>query len=152
MTQQNSAKKKKSMTDYTIKDSGKRVNYTSGMRRDVDDDKPKYNLIWLPGLTRLAEHYTKGAKKYGENNWQLANSEEEWERFKASAWRHFIQWQRGDEDEDHMSAVIFNLFAAENVRMKLILEDVARQACEDDIDDLRICSGCDCEINDEDNN
>ena len=39
----------------------------------------------------------RGAEKYGENNWMLANSEEEAVRFRSSAWRHFIQWSKGEE-------------------------------------------------------
>lgn len=102
-----------------VKDSGKRVDYKSGMRRDVDDGKPRYDLIWKPGLKRLAFHYMNGAKKYGEDNWQLANSLEEMRRFKASCFRHLMQWLDDEDDEDHASAIIFNVFAAEMVKEKL---------------------------------
>ena len=96
---------------YETKDSGKRVDYKSGMRRDTQENKPRYDLIYLPGLKRLAELYQRGAVKYGDRNWQLANSKEEYIRFKASAFRHFIQAMNNEDDEDHKSAVIFNLFA-----------------------------------------
>jgi hypothetical protein len=100
---------------YTTKDSGNRVEYPSGFTRDITDDKPRYDLIPHEMLTRLAGLYTRGAVKYGDNNWQLADKDnpEEINRFKQSAYRHFIQWFRGDEDEDHMSAVVFNLFCYE---------------------------------------
>jgi hypothetical protein len=62
---------------------------------------------------------TKGAKKYGRQNWQRANSQEELDRFIQSATRHFRQWLRGDVDEDHMAAVVFNLNAAEYVKAKI---------------------------------
>lgn len=89
------------------------------MVRDVADDKPRFDLIWQPGLLRLAELYTRGAKKYGPRNWQRANSPEELERFKASAWRHFYDWVNDlNTEEDHASAVVFNLFAAEYVKAK----------------------------------
>jgi hypothetical protein len=110
------------MTNYEVKDSGKRIEYSSGMRRDVQDGKSDYTLIHIPFLTRLATHLTKGAVKYGENNWQLANSEEELKRFKKSALRHLFQWLSGDIDEDHMAAVCFNLMAAEYVKEKLNAE------------------------------
>lgn len=110
---------------YTTKDSGKRQNYDSGMRRDTQEGKPDFSLLLtnLPYdeqlLTRWAALMTRGADKYGRRNWQLANSPEELERFRASAFRHFVQWVSGEDDEDHAAAVMFNLNAAEYVKAKL---------------------------------
>lgn len=110
---------------YTTKDSGKRQEYDSGMRRDTQEGKPDFTLLVtdLPYdeqlLTRWAELMARGAEKYGRNNWQLANSEDELARFKASAFRHFMQWLTGEDDEDHAVAVLFNINAAEYVKHKL---------------------------------
>lgn len=101
------------MTKYITKDSGKRVKFKSGFTRDVNEGKPRYDLIPHELLTRLAELYSRGAEKYGPSNWRQAETDEEKGRFKESAFRHFIQWFRGDEDEDHGSAVVFNVFAYE---------------------------------------
>jgi len=60
-------------------------------------------------LTRLAELMARGAEKYDEDNWRKAQTPEEIARFKQSAFRHFIAWFRGDEDEDHSMAVAFNI-------------------------------------------
>lgn len=98
---------------YITKDSGKRIEFKSGFRRDIQEGKPRYDLIPLEPLKRLAELYSRGAEKYGEENWKLANSKEEYARFRASAFRHFMQWMNGDEDEDHASAIIFNVMAYE---------------------------------------
>lgn len=115
---------------FITKDSGERVEFESGMRRDVQDGKPRWDLLVqadLPYdgqfLTRCAELLGRGAEKYGERNWQLANSVEELNRFKASAMRHFMQWMCGELDEDHAAAVFFNLMAAEYVKGKLKSED-----------------------------
>jgi hypothetical protein len=70
-------------------------------------------------LTRLAELHARGVAKYGERNWELANSEEELNRFRGSAFRHFIQWFEGNEEEDHAAAILFNVNAAEMVENKL---------------------------------
>lgn len=105
---------------YITKDSGKRVSFKSGMVRDVQEHKPRYDLIPLFALKRLAELYGRGAVKYGDNNWQLANSEEELQRFKASAWRHFMQYINGEDDEDHCAATMFNLIAHEYTKEKII--------------------------------
>ena len=104
---------------FQIKDSGKRIDYPSGMRRDVDDNKPRYDLIDRAFLRRWAMHMMLGAKKYGDNNWRLASSEDELNRFKASAIRHMMQWLDGDTDEDHAAAIAFNVAAAEYVKEKL---------------------------------
>lgn len=100
-------------------DSGERQNFESGMVRDTQEGKPRYDLIDEPMLTRWAELMARGASKYGENNWQKANSEEELQRFKASGFRHFIAWIRGDDDEDHAAGVMYNIMAAEHLKRKL---------------------------------
>lgn len=105
--------------EYETLDSGARQEYPSGMRRDLQTGKPRYDLIDEPMLTRWAELMARGAEKYGENNWQLANSLEELQRFKASGFRHFIQWIRGDQDEDHAAAILYNIAAAEYVKRRL---------------------------------
>ncbi len=104
---------------FITKDSGKRVLFASGMKRDIQDDKPRYDLIWLPGIRRVAELLGRGARKYGDRNWEKAAGEAELGRFKASALRHMYQWLEGDTSEDHMAAVVFNLFGAEFVKAKL---------------------------------
>lgn len=110
---------------FVTKDSGQRQDYASGMRRDIQEGKPDFSLILtdLPYeeqmLTRWAALLERGASKYGRRNWELANSEEELERFKSSAARHFVQWITGEEDEDHAAAVFFNINAAEYVKIKL---------------------------------
>lgn len=107
------------MTKFVTKDSGKRVSFESGMVRDVQEDKPRYDLIYIPMLKRWAELMSRGASKYGERNWEKANGEQELDRFKASAFRHLVQWINNEEDEDHAAAVIFNLAGAEMVKSKL---------------------------------
>ncbi len=108
------------MDEFTVKDSGQRLEFDSGMRRDVTDGKVLWSLIYSgPMLERWAQHLTAGAEKYGPNNWLLAEGEAELQRFQDSAARHFAQWMRGDRDEDHAAAVFFNLNGAEYVRDKI---------------------------------
>jgi hypothetical protein len=111
------------MSKYVTLDSGKRQDYASGMRRDLQAGKPRYDLIPIPMLTRLAGLYERGAVKYGDCNWMLANSEEELNRFKASAMRHMFQWANGEDDEDHAIATVWNLFAYETIREKMEFEE-----------------------------
>ncbi len=115
------------MDAFEVKDSGERKVFSTGMQRDSGLKILRPDLIWMPGLIRLAELYGKGAVKYAERNWEKAETQEELDRFRASAFRHFIQWFMGDRSEDHMAAVIFNLFGAEMVRMKLEAKRVQSQ-------------------------
>jgi len=105
--------------NYITRDSGERVLFKSGMNRDNDGQKTRYDLLYIPMLKRWAELMARGADKYGERNWEKANSKEEMNRFKASAFRHFIQWFMDENDEDHGSAVFFNISGAELVKEKL---------------------------------
>jgi hypothetical protein len=111
---------------FVTKDSGKRQNYKSGMRRDLQDGKPDFYLCIAKDmpyndqlLTRWAALMERGATKYGRRNWEKANSVEELERFKSSAFRHFMQWLNGELDEDHAGAVLFNINAAEFVKWRM---------------------------------
>jgi hypothetical protein len=111
---------------FETKDSGEREEYASGMRRDTQDGKPNFGLtqpLAVPYdeqmLTRFAALMTRGAEKYGIRNWEIANSEEELERFKGSAFRHFQQWYCGETDEDHAAAIWFNVMCAEFVKGRL---------------------------------
>lgn len=102
--------------EFITKDSGERLNFQSGMMRDIESDKPRFDLLIALEdsyenclLTRWAAILTRGANKYAERNWEKANSLEEFKRFKSSAFRHFMQLMCNQTDEDHFAAVVFNL-------------------------------------------
>jgi hypothetical protein len=106
--------------EFVTKDSGERKEFPSGMRRDTDKGKPRYDLIWRPILKRWALLMGRGAEKYTANNWQKANSKEEMDRFKASAFRHFMDWINDENnEEDHAVAIFFNVTAVEFLKEKL---------------------------------
>ena len=108
------------MSDFVVKDSGKRQEFNGGMVRDTTEGKTDYSLVLDgPMFDRWAIHLTKGAVKYAKRNWMKAAGQEELDRFRESALRHFIQWFRGDVDEDHASAVFFNINGAETTKEKL---------------------------------
>lgn len=105
--------------EFITKSTGEKKKFPDGMVRDVSDDKVRYDLIYTPMLKRWAELMGRGAKNYGERNWEQAESLEALNRFKESAIRHFMQWFDGETDEDHASAVFFNISGAEMVTKKL---------------------------------
>lgn len=54
----------------------------------------------------VAKHFEEGAKKYGENNWQKGIPVH---CYIDSAVRHYLKWLRGDNDEPHDRAFVWNL-------------------------------------------
>jgi len=104
---------------FETKDSGARKEFESGMRRDLQEGKPRFDLIYKPFLFDWAMLMARGAEKYTENNWMLANSVEELNRFKASAFRHFFQLMNGETNEAHHVAVAFNLAGIQYLMKKL---------------------------------
>lgn len=114
------------MNDFITKDSGERAQFESGMQRDTQAGKPRFDLLHPVGvpyqhqfLTRVAELMARGAEKYDERNWEQADGIEELRRFKASAERHLMQWLADETDEDHAAAVVFNLLAYETTLYKI---------------------------------
>lgn len=108
------------MVEFTTKDSGQRREFASGMVRDTNEGKTLWHLVTRgPLLRRWAELLTRGAVKYSADNWMQAAGQEELDRFKESAFRHFMQWFNGERDEDHAAAVTFNINGAEYVQEKL---------------------------------
>jgi hypothetical protein len=93
---------------FSVLDSGKRESFPTGSNRDAQAGKPRFDLIPLDALTRLANLYAAGAVKYGENNWQKGQP---FSRVYASMFRHLVLWAMGNRDEDHLAAVAWNAFA-----------------------------------------
>lgn len=57
-------------------------------------------------LLEVSKHFEEGAKKYGENNWQKGLPVS---CYMDSAIRHYLKWRRGDKDEPHDRAFVWNL-------------------------------------------
>lgn len=114
------------MSEYITKDSGERQEFDSGMQRDTEAGKPRFDLLVPENvpyeeqlLTRFAALLGRGAEKYEQRNWEQADSWAELDRMKSSAFRHFMQWFCGETDEDHAAAVMFNLLAFETTLYKV---------------------------------
>jgi hypothetical protein len=116
---------KRGAVDSGLKDSGARIEFGSGMVRDVAGDKPGFQYMFPKGvpmnkqmITRVADHLRKGAVKYSPRNWEKGDSDEEAERARESALRHMMQYIMGETDEDHAAAVIINIIFAETMQYK----------------------------------
>lgn len=106
-------------------------SFAGGGMREAVGDRARFELLVPRGvpfeeqfLTKFAVHMAKGAAKYADRNWEQFSDDEALQRAKSSAFRHFMQWLTGTNDgEDHASAVVFNLMAAEHVAAKLEKEE-----------------------------
>ena len=114
------------VTEYTTKDSGEHAQYDSGMRRDVETGKPRFDLIRTKlqpyeeqMIYRYAMLLARGAEKYQARNWEAGDSEVELDRAKSSLLRHTEQLVAGETDEDHAAAVWFNTQAIEYFRWRI---------------------------------
>lgn len=119
-----------------MKDSGQRTSYSNGMVREKDMTKPRFDLMLPNGveydeqmLTRFAVLMSKGAAKYADRNWELGVGSEELDRAKESAFRHMMQWLSEEEDEDHASAIYFNIMQAEYIKYKMRL-NATKELCD----------------------
>lgn len=63
-------------------------------------------LILESMLIEVSIHFEEGAEKYGENNWQKGLPAK---CYINSAARHFLKYMRGDNDERHDRAFIWNI-------------------------------------------
>lgn len=59
-------------------------------------------------LIDVSKHYAAGAMKYGERNWERGIPAH---CYVDSALRHYIKYLRGDDDENHDRAFIWNILA-----------------------------------------
>ena len=63
----------------------------------------------LTGLLEVSKQYEEGAKKYDERNWEKGIP---LHCYIDSAVRHYLKWLRGDKDEPHAKAFIWNVLGA----------------------------------------
>lgn len=60
-------------------------------------------------LLEVSKHFANGAKKYEENNWRKGIPVKS---YVDSAARHYLKYERGDEDEPNDLAFVWNLLCA----------------------------------------
>lgn len=60
-------------------------------------------------ILEVAKHYEEGAKKYAERNWEQGIP---LHCYIDSAVRHYLKYRRGDDDEPHARAFLWNILSA----------------------------------------
>lgn len=163
---------------FQTKDSGNHKEFASGGRRDSEEGKPRFDLLWTKAqpyedqiLTRFAMLMGRGAGKYEPRNWEKFYTQEELDRAHSGLLRHVHQLVTGETDEDHAAAVMANVMFIEHIKWKMnklseledtvqevIVED--RTCCEEnppcawcgrpvEVSDERLCWDCSEEEQDE---
>lgn len=63
----------------------------------------------ITGILEVSKHFEEGAKKYAERNWEQGIP---LHCYIDSAMRHYFKYRRGDKDEPHDRAFLWNLLCA----------------------------------------
>jgi hypothetical protein len=87
-------------------------------------------------IVRVAELYTRGAKKYGDRNWENSKAPDTLEHHEEALWRHFMNFYFGVQDgEDHAAAIVWNINAVEVTRRNLQGSEVKQEITPENITD-----------------
>lgn len=82
--------------------SGREVNLKLALEGFLSISKWDRETMFL----EASIHFEEGAEKYGENNWQKGLPAK---CYINSAVRHFLKYLRGDDDERHDRAFVWNI-------------------------------------------
>lgn len=89
-----------------LKTTGEPRQFETGAQRDSGEGKLKMSLIPVSALESLMERYRVGADNYGKNNWMNGMPFSE---LYDSTQRHLLAWWKGQTDEDHLGAALWNI-------------------------------------------
>ena len=113
-----------------IKDSGDRTMFNTGAVRDSKDGVGRMDLLPCTAIIELSKHCQEGAKRYGERNVDKGIPQHS---FIDSGLRHLFKYLRGDRDENHLIAALWNIaFAVEQEYTKPHLQDIPSRKVEID--------------------
>ena len=82
------------------------VQFETGAKRADASEKSRPDLISPFFKDRVGQHLRLGALRYAEDNWQKGIP---FRRCIASLERHLMQYEMGDETEDHLSGMACNV-------------------------------------------
>lgn len=82
---------------------------TTHLRNAIHAFCEERDWVSTTAMLEVSIHYEDGARKYAERNWEIGIPVH---CFIDSAVRHYLKWRRGDTDEPHDRAVLWNLLGA----------------------------------------
>ena len=86
-----------------------RLGDTASLWFALDEFIGKDDKQWYSALLDISKHYEQGAKKYSDRNWESGIPVH---CFIDSGTRHYLKFRRGDTDEPHDRAFIWNMLGA----------------------------------------
>lgn len=112
---------------FVTRQEGEEAVHSDGVRRDTDQDKTLFTLLFPKGvpmdeqlIVRVAELYTRGGKLHGLRNWENSRAEDTLEHHTEALWRHFMKFFFDVQDgEDHAAAVVWNVNAVDLTRRNI---------------------------------
>ena len=110
-----------------LPDTGKRSEFSTGAVRDAMQGKGIPSLLPIDALVSVSKRFEDGANKYGRDNWKKGIP---LSRYVDSLYRHLWAWMRGDTDEDHAGAVMWNAMCMTETR-KMIEKGVLPEELND---------------------
>lgn len=99
----------KSPKELLVKDRADVVHFDTGAIRETKKNKGRFDLLPACAILRVAKHYETGAINHGERNWEKGLP---LHSYLDSASRHINAYLDGDNSEDHLSAIVWNIFGA----------------------------------------
>lgn len=106
---------KDSIVKPTVLDSGKRQEFSTGSRRDLQEGKGRFDLFQMLALMDIAKVNEDGAVKYSARNWELGQP---CSRYLDSALRHLSKFILGFRDEPHLSQCTWNLLCLHETKIR----------------------------------
>lgn len=88
-----------------LPDSGERTEFETGSVRDSMKGKGFPSHLPPVVLRAISRRFEQGSTKYGLRNWEKGQF---FSRYIDAIYRHLWAYMEGFEDEDHLSAVIWN--------------------------------------------
>lgn len=127
-------------TFKAVESTGKHIReFPTGSVRDNAEGKGRWDLIPYYPMLRLAVHFENGAKKYGDRNWEKGQPLNE---YLSSAMRHLLRFANGENQEDHLSACIWNCLAfietERKIKERIFPEDISFKLMESLHSEIRV--------------
>lgn len=85
-----------------------KLGYVEYIESEIEPMFPDAETMWI----EVSIHFEEGAEKYGENNWKSSKDGKVGlpiECYINSMTRHYLKWLRGDTDERHDRAFVWNV-------------------------------------------
>lgn len=95
-------------TDHGLTVTAPTVTSATGAGREDKVEKGRFDLVPYEPQRRLAVHYERGGKRYGDRNWEKGLPLHD---YLSCASRHLAEFIGGDRREDHLIACVWNIFS-----------------------------------------